>query len=244
MYDDDYEVRKVYVTRSPSFAEPSGSISHSGPSDKFSFSQTELKHLGVAYIVLVLCFSIVLSTGFGGILFGGFYLGLFIFMLPVSLIAVGLGFVLHEMAHKFTAQHYGCWSEFRYDQRGLMMALFISAVIGFVWAAPGVTYHSGRITSRQGGIISLAGPVTNMTIAGILLPMTFISQGNPILWYYIILSGFIIAFLGFFNLLPINPLDGSKVWRWDKGIYIISVVASLAILAFYYISLIAPGYFF
>jgi Zn-dependent protease len=234
-YDDEYydrpgryEVRKVYLI------DPRGHDLHRPPGNKFTFSQTELQHLAVAYFVLVICFAIVLSTGFGGLFFGGFDILIFIYIaLPVSLIAVGLGFILHEIAHKFAAQRYGCWSEFRYDPRGLMWALGLSIVIGLVWAAPGATWFSGRVTKKENAIISLAGPGVNMTIAIILIPFIFLI---PLGFFsiYLFYSGWIIAFLAVFNLLPIPPLDGSKIWKWNLGIYIFIFAIAIAILAFYW----------
>lgn len=239
MWDDDYddyyerpgryEVRKVYLIdpRGHDLYPPLGG-------DRFKFSQTELQHLAVAYFVLVICFAIVLSTGWGGLLLGGFDISMFIYIgLPVSLIAVGLGFILHEVAHKFAAQRYGCWSEFRYDPRGLMWALGLSIFIGIVWAAPGATWFSGRVTKKENAIISLAGPAVNITIAIILIPL-FILLPLGDLSFYLFFSGWIIAFLAVFNLLPIPPLDGSKIWKWNLGIYIFVFAIAILILAFYW----------
>ena len=33
----------------------------------------------------------------------------------IALLTVGIGFILHEMAHKFTAIKFGYWAEFRKD---------------------------------------------------------------------------------------------------------------------------------
>ena len=222
-----YEVRRVYLfgPREPDIYRPRG--------DRFTFSQTEIQHLAIAYLVLVACFSIVLSTGLGGIFFGIDINWLIYIAFPVSLIAVGLGFILHEVAHKFTAQHYGCWSEFRYDERGLLWALLLSSIIGIVWAAPGATWISGHVTRRENGIISLAGPATNITIASILLiPITILPFG--LITIYLIYSGFIIAFLAVFNLIPISPLDGSKIWRWNPGLYILAMAVGIVLVGYYW----------
>ncbi len=250
-YDDDdyeerfperrgsYEVRRVSIMGGP--MRPS---MHRPPGDKFTFTSTEIQHLAIAYIVLTICFAIVFSTGLGGILFGIYINRLIYFALPVSLVAVGLGFILHEIAHKFTAQHFGCWSEFRYDQGGLLRALFFSALIGIVYAAPGATWVSGHVTRRENGIISLAGPAINMAIALILIPVAFLTVSNYGLMNSITFIGFIIAFLGVFNLIPFGPLDGKKVWAWDKLVYIISMGSSIALLVFWglgiYTTLIFP----
>ncbi len=181
----------------------------------------------------MICFAIALGSG--GIAFGLSISGI-LSVLPISFIAVGLGFILHEVAHKLTAQHYGCWSEFRYDKRGLMWALLLSLLIGIVWAAPGATWFSGRVTKKENAIISLAGPGVNMTIAVIIIAMIFIS---PFRWLsiYLFWSGWIISFLAVFNLLPIPPLDGSKIWKWNIGVYILALGGAIALLAFYWIGL-------
>jgi Zn-dependent protease len=242
MYDDyeyyDHErqpqvERRVYIIGQPpptyDLRPPRG--------DKFKFSPTEIQHLAVAYIVLVICFAVVLSTSLGGLFFGSISIIWLLYVgLPVSLIAVGLGFILHEVAHKFAAQHYGCWSEFRYDGRGLMMALFFSIFLGVVWAAPGATWFSGHVTKKENGIISLAGPSVNMTIAVIIIPLIFIFPLS-LATVYLIYSGFIIAFLAVFNLLPISPLDGAKVWKWNPGIYISALIGAIAILAWYWMQM-------
>lgn len=237
-YDDEYyqrpgryEVRRVYLIdpRRQNLYPPSGK-------GKFKFSPTEIRHLTIAYLVLVVCFSIVLSTGLGGIFMGINISWLIYGALPVSLIAVGLGFILHEVSHKFAARHYGCWSEFRYDERGLMMALFFSAIIGIVWAAPGATWFSGHVTKRENAVISLAGPSVNMIIAIILIPIILLIPLSIFTLYFLI-SGWIIAFLAVFNLLPIPPLDGSKIWKWNLGLYILVFAGAIAILAFYWLPL-------
>lgn len=224
---DRYEVRRVYLM------DPRGHDIHRPRNGKFTFSQTELEHLGIAYFVLVVCFSIVLSTGIGGILLGINTYWLINVAFPASLIAVGLGFILHEVAHKFTAQHYGCWSEFRYDQRGLMWALLLSAIIGLVWAAPGATWISGHVTKRENGIISLAGPATNIAIAAAMLPIISMTPSG-FAHIYLFYSGWIIAFLAVFNLIPISPLDGSKIWKWNPGIYIASIAIAIIFLGYYW----------
>jgi Zn-dependent protease len=243
-YDDGsrYEVKKIYVLSRP--REPD-IFPRRGRGGKFSTSGQELAHLGVAYIVLVICFSVAFSSGIGGILMGFFSVSLFIWMLPMAFIAVFLGFILHEMAHKLTAQHYGHWSEFRYDGRGLAMALMFSVLIGIVYAAPGATWISGNITRRENGIISMAGPTINIITALIFLPITLILLFSANVWYFgATFIGFIVSFLALFNMLPFYPLDGSKIWQWNKGIYIVAIGISIVFTGFYYVAAFYPWLLF
>lgn len=149
-------------------------------------------------------------------------MGSFPNVFPIALAAVGTGFILHELAHKYVAIHFGAQAEYRAWSIGLLIAL-ITSLFGFVFAAPGATYVYGgnNIGTRENGIISLAGPLTNIIIAILFfIPMMAFAHN------YIgqILSGvvFINLFLALFNLLPIPPLDGSKVFNWNKIVWAIA----------------------
>ncbi len=133
----------------------------------------------------------------------------------ISLATVGTGFVLHELSHKFTAQRYGFWAEFRMWPMGLVLAL-VTSMIGFIFAAPGATYISGtNISEAENGKISLAGPLTNVLVAVAFLPVLVF--GHSFFLAYLGYEGvFINIFLALFNMLPVMPLDGAKVFRWSK----------------------------
>ena len=101
----------------------------------------------------------------------------------IAFLTVGIGFIFHEMAHKFTAIRYGYWAEFRKDNSMLLIAIVLAALVGFVFAAPGATViytgsADGRGLSRsQNGIIAASGPVVNLFLcgifAGVVLEQTF-----------------------------------------------------------------------
>jgi len=168
--------------------------------DGFSFSYVEIIDLLKAWIAISFAFAIA----------RGFSLG----NLMLSASVVGSGFLIHELSHKFFAQNYGCWSEFRSDDRMLMMALMFS-FFGFVFAAPGAVLISGHLSKKQNGIVSLAGPASNIVMALLFLP--FFRFGSMINSY-----------LALFNMLPFYPLDGSKVLAWNKIIY--GVFSAVAVL--------------
>ena len=102
----------------------------------------------------------------------------------IALVTVGIGFILHEMAHKFAAIHYGYWAEFRKDDVMLLIAVVMAALVGFVFAAPGATviYTSGEdgrgISRKENGIISAAGPVVNLLLC-IPFAALFFVCGRP-----------------------------------------------------------------
>ncbi len=137
-----------------------------------------------------------------------------------SLVTIGSGFILHEMAHKAVANHYGAQARFVMWTQGLAIMLILS-IFGFLFAAPGAVYiYSNSISRKENGLISLAGPVTNIVIAVIFVALAFIapiSAFNMNLWA---LGAQINLILAIFNMLPMFPLDGSKVFAWSKLVWL------------------------
>lgn len=146
----------------------------------------------------------------------------------VALVIVVSGFMLHELAHKAVAQRYGAWAEFRMYFPGLVLALIMS-FFGFLFAAPGAVYIEGRITEEQNGKISMAGPIVNLAFGAVAMVAWLMTTGNVSMIFF--LFAYINVFLGFFNLLPIPPLDGSKIWKWNPFVYAAMFTGAIAMLA-------------
>ena len=193
----------------------------------FKFTGKEIRDLVISFIVIALGFSILYSNGdFGAIPI----------IFPIVMIGVGAGFIFHELGHKFAAMHYGYWAEYQLWPTGLVIAL-LSSFFGFIFAAPGaVVIYSNGMEEKINGIISLAGPIINIALGLIFLGGLY-SLGNVIytetaaLLYLICLFGTRINFfLAAFNLLPIPPLDGSKVMSWSVPIWLIMFAISAILL--------------
>ncbi len=205
----------------------------------------ELKNIVVADVLLSLAFTLTLL---GGLTNAFSSLNLFEYLLPISFIAVTLTFVLHELMHKFVAQHFGAIAAFKTSMTGLAITI-ISGMFGFLLGIPGATFiFTNKFTKREDGIVSLAGPLTNFAIflvvlaIGLLLFSNFLSgvttSLNPLspnflhasyLQNLLGITLFISLWLAFFNMLPIFPLDGSKVLAWNKAIYAIVILTIVAL---------------
>jgi Zn-dependent protease len=191
-------------------------------------SSQEILDLTIAVLALALMFSMyqVQSAILGG---GGLIIALIFFLL--ALMAVMLGVFTHELAHKFVARSYGYWAEFRRSDTWLAIGLFMSFVgFGFI-AAPGAVMIRGDVTTENNGKISAAGPMTNAIIGFAFFPIAIFLGPNSILGYIATTIVFVSTFLGTFNMLPIFPFDGSKVWRWSAAIYL-GMVAMFVTLIF------------
>ena len=97
------------------------------------------------------------------------------------------------------------------------MGLLMLILFRFGWAKP-VPINPNNFRNRKKGIIlvSLAGPMMNFLIATIVLfiyGFTYIKFGiQNVVFDKVILNIYYINIgLGVFNLIPIPPLDGSKI---------------------------------
>ena len=169
------------------------------------FSHCEIRELGKAWVAISVAFAIVLMGGITGIFKGDIWSTLLI-----SSVTVGLGFILHELAHKYYAQKYGCWAEFRAFDKMLLLALGLS-LFGFIIAAPGGVFIRGHINHKRNAVISFAGPMTNILLGLLFL---FVGALFPLIRGAMGLGATINAWLAVFNLLPFMPFDGAKIYRW------------------------------
>lgn len=216
------------------YAAPPIYIYPDKPRPGIRFSRTELRQLAVAILALSGAFTILfIRYDFG--VFTSTPARFLAIYFPTSLLAVGTGVGLHEIMHKAVAQRYGLWAEFRYNLQGLLLA-FVFAFLGFIFGAPGATWISGTVTREQNGRISAAGPVTNLVIGGAFLGLTLIVGFRPLTPFsgalLTILSQVAVVnvILAGFNMIPIMPLDGAKVWHWNKGVYLAIVAIAIVLI--------------
>ncbi len=179
---------------------------------RFRTSRTELLHLTIGVGVLV----IIEAPGF-------FLYGVNILFRIAGVIA--LAFILHELAHKLMAQHYGLWSEFRLNPFGALLSLLtLFSPIKII--APGaVVIFGSRGTGEKWGKIALAGPLVNIIQ---LVVFTILSPFYPVLGY----AAFLNAELAVFNLFPFSVLDGRKVFTWNKRVWVVVFATAFILGAF------------
>ena len=196
----------------------------------FRFTGKEIRDLIISFIVIALGFTILYSNGDYS------HIGL---VFPVVMIGVGAGFIFHELGHKFVAMHYGYYAEYELWPTGLIIAL-VSSFFGFIFAAPGaVVIYSNGMEKKTNGIISIAGPIVNIVL-GLIFFLILGSLGDfaytetgAIVYLICVLGTRINFFLAAFNLLPIPPLDGSKVMAWSVPVWLITfAIAALLVLFF------------
>jgi Zn-dependent protease len=206
------------------------------------FSKEEKEHLLLATGAFTLALGLMRVGGIFSISqfsSSGIWLSILFLSMPVMLISVGPAFVLHEIGHKIIAKKYGCWAEFRADPGGLRFGLGLAALLGVVFMAPGAVMVAGLVTRRQNGHIALAGPVVNLLLfiigiplGGLILGLTgadvagatsYIAEGGinlkPMIYDLVFFWITANLILGAFNMLPFGPLDGAKIKDWNEGVW-------------------------
>lgn len=151
------------------------------------------------------------------------FFGSSITSMAATLLAVLLAITLHELAHGYVAYYLGDNTAkaagrltlnplAHLDPIGALMML----VAGFGWAKPvpvNPFFFKGNRTKGM-MLVSLAGPLVNLIVAYIAYAIYVAGKGfydipfmNQFLNYCILLN----IYLAIFNLIPIPPLDGSKI---------------------------------
>ncbi len=151
-----------------------------------------------------------------------YFINLGLFVLPAVIIIL----TLHEFGHAYAAYKMGDETAKREGRLSLnplrhidpfgMIALIL---FRFGWGKPvPVDFFALRNLRKGMVVVSLAGPGINFLTALALSPLYKLMYNSSVMQagfsYFIVLVEYIIiysVYLGIFNLIPIPPLDGSKV---------------------------------
>jgi len=184
-------------------------------------STKEILHLAVAALLAV-------SAGLSLFLFSNrFSVNHVTVIVFVGIFAAS--FLTHELAHKIVAQRQGFWAEFRLSPMGTVLTLLSIAVPYPKIISPGAVIVAGSMDHKTMGEISVAGPITNILLAGLfMVGAVFLPSYRVFLDYLVIFNSWIAVF----NLIPFGVFDGLKIFNWSRKIWAIVFAASAVLLAF------------
>ena len=142
---------------------------------------------------------------------------------PISFVLVAVGLVIsvtiHEFAHAFVADKLGDPTP-RYqgrvtlDPRAHLDPLGTLAIllIGFGWGkAVQLDPYNLKDPKRDTALIAIAGPASNIILATVLSLIIGVLNLQGIAIAVLLPIIFINVMLAIFNLVPVYPLDGSKI---------------------------------
>ena len=196
-------------SRSPeSFYSPYQTRARGSP---YRFSGREIRDLAISLLIIAAIPFMWLGTRRPVILLGA--IGIF-----------SAAFLVHELAHKFSAQRLGYHAEFRINTLGLFITLlsFLSPV---KVVAPGAVIVYAPMFGRHFGKISLAGPLTNIAQSVLYLFISLLTL-NRLVYSLAFIGISINGVLALFNLIPFGLFDGAKIYAWDRKIWLATAVAA------------------
>ncbi|MBQ5841065.1 MAG: site-2 protease family protein [Clostridia bacterium] len=152
---------------------------------------------------------------------------LFFLVLSYTVIVL-VNLPFHEFAHAWVAHKCGDDTA-RWNGRltlnplkhldPLGTALIVLCGFGYARPVPVIT-RNFRNYKRDMILVALAGPLSNLLLAAVsvglfALSLTFVREYQTLLWLKMIFIDILMSVnitLAVFNMLPIPPLDGSRLW--------------------------------
>ncbi|MEK7499044.1 MAG: site-2 protease family protein [Patescibacteria group bacterium] len=177
-----------------------------------------------------------------------------------SILAIGIAVVFHEVSHGYVAnwlgdptakyagrlslnpiKHIDLWGTIIIP--GILLLTHAGVLFG--WAKPvPVNYYNLKYGKYGPLIVALAGPASNFLILLICGALIRISPEATSLPYLFVMIGLVNTFLMLFNLLPIPPLDGSKILFifLEKRPDIVAAVERYGMFLLFGIIILFPGF--
>ena len=185
-------------------------------------------------VVTIIIFAFIFSFREWGI--DKFDLELGISNLIITIVLVLISFFVREISHRAAGLYVGYKVEYESWVLGLVIGLVLAFVSnGYIlFLAPGGVLIHHLAIHRLGrfryapdystrGWIALAGPVANIIFA-VILKAVHIALQTPVLHKLMMIN----IWIALFSMLPIPPLDGSKLFFGARYIYVFSLASFLA----------------
>ncbi len=145
--------------------------------------------------------------------------------IPLILGVVGVSIFAHELSHKLVANSLGLKTVFKVWESGLVFSVLL-ALLGGLYPSYGSTFIKQKDwpynkNIKEMGLIYSVGPVISLVLASCFLALAHWANTEWLIALGTV--GFLVnSALVFFNLIPIfpfTPLDGGKIFLWNKIIW-------------------------
>lgn len=180
------------------------------------FSKLELLHLFIGTTLVT-----AVGLSFYGYQFRWDFLAIFI-----------SAFMIHELGHKFLAQMYRAYAEFRLIFYGAVVtAISALPILPFKMIMPGAVFVGGPLSEGRHGRVSWIGPLTNLAMgAGFIVAYFAVEALSLDVSSQILLVGARFnGWIALFNMIPFMGLDGSKIFAWNKLVWVLTMAGAVGL---------------
>jgi Zn-dependent protease len=140
-------------------------------------------------------------------------------------------FLVHELGHKFLAQLYRAWAEFRILLFGAAITAFSALPFTFKFIAPGAVFVGGSLSEGRHGRVSWIGPLTNLAMGSGFMVAHLLVSASPLdtPGSIFVLGAWFNGLIAVFNMIPFMGLDGSKIFAWNKVVWILTMATAVGL---------------
>ncbi len=157
----------------------------------------------------------------------------------ISFVAIGVSLLIRIVVQKRVGKKYDIIVEYKIDHNLIFIAVLIGLLTegAITFSAIGYTILSTFFSERIGhkyknisyeesGKIALSGTITHILLA---LSSLVLYPINRVFFNEILKAN---TFMAIFNLIPIPPIDGHKIFWWSRLVWVTAFIVSLFIMFF------------
>jgi len=153
-------------------------------------------------------------------------------VVPIVFVTVVVAELVYWLTMELVARRIGIWSEYRVWPIGITMLLVFSLIFRSPFCVAGRSeFQCVAPKKRSIGLISLSGPVACLLLGGIfalLLVFGYEQLGS--------LGVMVCMTKATFDLIPTPPMNGKEIFNWNKIIWLLLFLPSVASYLFFILS--------
>lgn len=199
--------------------EPEKGVAQMRKSIFLSLSAYELAAIAFASVILGITFMIAADMDL-----------LKLDQVLIYIFFAGFVLIVDDLTHRYVARRYGAVVEYQFWFLGTVIMFVTALLFGSVFALPGRTIinDTQKLTPKQRAMIYGAGPMMSFSIFVVFL--LFIPLGGAIV-ALAVLGASMHLLSAVYSFMPFDPMDGNKVYRWKKFVWL-AAFAPLLVLYF------------
>lgn len=157
--------------------------------------------------------------------------------LVLYIVMAGFVVIMHDLSHRYFAHKYKSVVEYKFWGIGTVIMFATAFIFGLVYAVPARTIinDAKKMSKTEQAVVYFAGPAMS---AGLAIAFLLLVPTGGLIAKIALLGVSMNLLSAVYSLLPVDPLDGKKVYDWKKlpwaGIFIplmiIYIVAAIYIM--------------